>query len=238
MKCFQAADTNTLPNYSQAAADPPNTQVLGSIPPAPPSYPRRGAAPLPTAGPSASCTGLLQGCFLLGKLLHLASCRALQCSPSTCTPAHRGDELQHRGQVVGLGSALPAAAQAAQHGSELTTQLSETLGKSRGSTSLQHYASIPRVNSFFGAQFIVWGSCPQPPGDSSAASHSSKCVLRLSGRAAAVRQDLHWFNPPHTQAAREIRDAKLTVQHLSPTATQQNLSPHTDGEAGREGWQH
>lgn len=63
-------------------------------------------------------------------------------------------------------------------------------------------------------------------------------MLRLSGRAAAVGQDLHWLNPPHTQAAREIRDAKRTVQHLSPTATQQNLSPHTDGEAGREGWQH
>lgn len=97
MKRFQAADANTLPNYSsQAEADPPNAQVLGSIPPAP-SYPLQAAPRSSTISPLQDPLPGARGCFLLGKLFHLASHAVLRRSPSTCTPAHWGGSSRTKG---------------------------------------------------------------------------------------------------------------------------------------------
>lgn len=154
MKRFQAADANTLPNYSsQAEADPPNAQVLGPIPPAP-SYPLQAAPRSSTAsrcGTLCQAHGAAPGLLSPGEAFPPCLPCGAAALPQHLHPCSSGGQLQNQGHAAGPGSVLPAAAQAAEHGSHLTMQLS-SVGKSSGSTSLQCYASIARVNSFLGAK--------------------------------------------------------------------------------------
>lgn len=99
MKCFQAADTNTLPNYSQAEADPPNTQVLGSIPQLSPTR----SSTTSHCGTLCKVHGAASGLLSPGEAFPpcLPSRRVLQCSPSTCTLLIEGMSSSTEGRQWG-----------------------------------------------------------------------------------------------------------------------------------------